>query len=403
MLPTDTRSSALRLLRALFEDAIGNLRLRFSRSVLAVLGIGIGAAAVTAMLQVGHNARAEAMREFDDVGADFAMILPPQMPSAPQLRREDVGALATSAIGIARAAPIIVATGTVVEGADRIQATVIGTTADLASVLRLLPNRGRFVSNLDEHMPFAVIGADVARRIQAARRRPLAVGDAVRLDGTLLQVVGQLPAQEVNPIVGLDLNQAVIVPFGATVRYSASPAISYVVARMEPRTREADVVAATIEFFRQRLRGASVEVRVASMLIATIDREMSIYGNLLLAIGAVSLTMGGIGIMNVMLMSVMERREEIGLRAAVGATPRAILTMVLIESVCLAILGAAGGTGLGILAGWFFVWRSGWSFEIAPLSVPLGAGMALVAGLLFGLYPAWRAAALQPVEALRRG
>lgn len=107
--------------------------------------------------------------------------------------------------------------------------------------------------------------------------------------------------------------------------------------------------------------------------------------------------------MNVMLMSVMERREEIGLRAAIGATPRAIMAMVLMESVCLAILGSAAGTALGILAGWFFVWRSGWAFGIAPLSVPLGAGMALIAGLVFGLYPAWRAAALQPVEALRRG
>lgn len=277
---------------ALLEDALGNLRLRFSRSLLAVIGIGVGAAAVVAMLQIGHNARAAAMRQFDDVGADFALILPPQSGRALPLCRKDVADLVAAGVGLAQAAPIILGTGSIVEGSEPIQAMVIGSGAALAAVLRLHPAHGRFVSDLDAQMPFAVIGDDIARRIAAARRRPLALGEAVRLNGSLVEVVGVLPPQPANPLLGLDLDQAVLVPFEAMIRYSASPVISHVIARMAPHVQEADMVASTAAFFRPRLRGALVEVRVASLLIASIDNQMSIYGNLLLAIGAVSLTMG---------------------------------------------------------------------------------------------------------------
>jgi putative ABC transport system permease protein len=149
------------------------------------------------------------------------------------------------------------------------------------------------------------------------------------------------------------------------------------------------------------MTSGAVQVTTAREMIASIEEQMRIYAALILGIGAVSLVVGGVGIMNVMLMSVMERRQEIGLRLAVGARCRDIRLMFLSETLILSAIGSATGTSVGYLAGWIFAGSSGWQFEAALLALPLGAGMALIVGLFFGIYPAARAARLEPVAALR--
>ena len=122
---------------------------------------------------------------------------------------------------------------------------------------------------------------------------------------------------------------------------------------------------------------------------------------MLAAIGGISLLVGGIGVMNVMLMSVMERRREIGLRAAIGATPRDLRAMFVIEAGVLALAGGVAGALLGIVSAWLIARGSGWNFSLALYVLPLGPGVAGMVGLAFGLYPAITASRLDPIEALR--
>jgi putative ABC transport system permease protein len=157
-----------------------------------------------------------------------------------------------------------------------------------------------------------------------------------------------------------------------------------------------------IEAYRKQVRdGGDIRVQTARQLIAGLDQQMRVYGLLLLAIGTVSLIVGGVGVMNVMLMSVMERRREIGVRLAIGARGRDIAIMFITESLLLSALGSTIGIFLGTAAGWIFAKLSSWQFEPAVTALPLGVGMAIAVGLFFGLYPALRAAKLDPIHALR--
>ena len=149
------------------------------------------------------------------------------------------------------------------------------------------------------------------------------------------------------------------------------------------------------------MRSGSVRVETARQLINSLQNQMRIYDLLLFGIGSVSLVVSGAGVMNVMLMSVMKRRREIGLRLAIGARRRDIGIMFLAEALVLSALGSLLGTGLGTFAGWIFARSSNWPFLPAPMALPLGAGMAVTVGLFFGYYPADRAARLNPISALR--
>jgi putative ABC transport system permease protein len=389
--------------RVLLEDAFGNLSVQPTKSLLALIGTAMGTAAVIALLHIGSNARAEALRRFKEVGSDFVTIMPPVgSASKVPISFEDVLEMPLGEMGLKSSVPLIQSTVRMPEGRDTSRVSFVGTTSSLLPLLHLTISRGRFVSEYDELEPFVVIGSEIAARIAALRAQSVTLGDHIRIDAEIYRVIGVLKSQPLNPLTGLDPNKTVFANIKATRRLVNPPDISSIAARMAPGATEQAVTSGIKKYFRRRLEGADVQVLVASALIANIDQQMQIYGTLLLAIGSVSLAIGGIGIMNVMLMAVMERREEIGLRAAVGASPTAIRIMFLMESICLASLGAAAGLLLGVVVGWIFSVRSGWSFEFSEAALPLGLGMALTVGLFFGIYPAHRAASLDPIEALRR-
>jgi putative ABC transport system permease protein len=387
----------------LLGDALANLRVRPAKSLLALIGIAMGTAAVIALLHIGANARAEALRGLEDVGSDFVTIMAPigAMTKAP-IRLEDVNEIPLAQTGLSAVAPMIQGAAQVIEGREQWQANVIGTTKALLPLLRMRLGEGRFVSEFDAFEPFAVIGAEIAEGLSAARGRRVAIGDRFRIGAEFFRIIGILAPHPFNPVTGLAPDKSVLVNLKSARRLIAPPLISAIAARMSPGAIEGRMTGAVKDYFRPRLAGAEVVILDAATLIASIERQMQIYNTLLLAIGGVSLAIGGVGIMNVMLMAVMERQEEIGLRAAVGASPKAIRTMFLMESVALAAAGSAAGLFIGIGAGWVFAVRSGWRFEFSPAALPLGLAMAVAVGLFFGIYPAHRAASLHPIQALRR-
>lgn len=148
-------------------------------------------------------------------------------------------------------------------------------------------------------------------------------------------------------------------------------------------------------------RDRKAEVLVPQHLLDGLARQANTFAYLLAGLGGISLLVGGVGVMNVMLMNVAERRREIGIRMALGARARDIRNLFLIEAATLSVAGALLGASTGLAAAYTFVRISGWSFSLAPLSLPLGICSALTVGLFFGLHPALAAARLQPVQALR--
>jgi putative ABC transport system permease protein len=390
------------VLRELAFDAASNLQALKGRTVLALVGIAIGTAAVIAMLHIGYNARKETMQQFDVLGIDLVNVTPRSdgMKNAviPLETARDVAAVG---VGVIAAAPFIL-TGTSVRiGRSSLQANLVAATDGIYSLAKAEIATGRRTSDLDGFAPFAVLGAVLAKDIAASTGRPVRIGDQISLDGQVMTVIGILASVYSNMVLGLDLDRSVVIPYAAARRLIPSPQITNVAARIDIANDDTIVSEKISEYFGARMRGGGVSVQTARQLIATLDQQMRIYGLLLLAIGTVSLVVGGVGVMNVMLMSVMERRREIGIRLAIGARRHDIRVMFLVEALLLSAAGSAIGTVLGTLTGWLFARSSGWSFAMAPVALPLGAGMALAVGLFFGSYPAARAARLDPIVALR--
>lgn len=402
-------AGGLGLWRALVADALGNLRAVRQRSLLALLGIGIGTAAVIAMLAIGDAAKRQALGQFRAMGTDLLAIQVDTAQAgrpAPLMPGDAAALLGRS--GLAAIAPIAVAGIELAHGRARAVASVAGVTGDLAPVARLRLAEGRFLSAFDESQTFVVLGGGLARKLGGDGGRDggrdgvgPAVGDDLRLGGYRYTVIGILEETVPNPLLPVDLNGAALVPLHGLRRIAADTGLTALVARMAPDTDDAAARHAVAAYFADAPHPRPVVVQSARQLIAAMAEQMQVYTLLLAAVGGISLIVGGVGVMNVMLMSVVERRREIGIRLALGARPRDILGMFLVEASVLSLGGGVVGTALGIAAAAVYAHSAGWSFALPAAALPLGLGMSVLVGLLFGILPALRASRLDPIQALR--
>jgi putative ABC transport system permease protein len=403
MSPAGSATAALAPTRLRFGDlarvASVGLRTRRLRAGLSALGIAIGVAAIVAVLGLSSSSQAGLLAEIDRLGTNLLVVTNGQSFAG---QAAELPLAAPGMIGRIGPVESVAQTGTIhghvyrsplipeVEtGAIEIQAASL----DLPQALAVKVVQGSYLNAATANEPVAVLGSSAAARLGIDHIYP---GERIWGDDQWLYVVGILGASPLAP----GLESAVLVGYKAAERYmhfNGHANTIYVRARNSEVGAVHSVLAATAN------PEAPNEVNVSepsSTLVARADAQSALNG-LFLGLGAVALLVGAVGVANIMIISVLERRSEIGLRRALGATRGQIRTQFLAEAVLLALAGGAAGVGLGALATVVYAQAKGWTAVVPTEAWGGGIGAAILIGAVAGLLPALRAARLSPTEALR--
>jgi putative ABC transport system permease protein len=381
------------------------------RSFLTTLGIIIGVASVVGMVHLGQSATRSVTQEIASIGANLLFVMPGTAPRGPGAIRtaarpfdvSDVDAIRREVAGI-RIAPAVPRNATVVFGNANQTIPVEGSTNEYFAVRNHPVAVGREFEDgeLRAGAAVCIVGRTVVEELYF-NVEPL--GSTLRVDRTACRVIGVL--SDKGHSMGQDRDRLIIMPLKSVQRRLAGNLdvqSIYVSALMDGSTSR---VKADIEsLLRQRRRiAASAEddffVRDTQDIASALEQTTSTLTILLGGIAAVSLVVGGIGIMNIMLVSVTERTREIGIRLAIGARMRNVLTQFLVESIVLATLGGIIGLALGLGGTWLAIRQLGMSFVASPGIMVLGFSFSVAIGIIFGYFPARKAARLNPIDALR--
>ncbi|WP_233972337.1 ABC transporter permease [Pectobacterium versatile] len=386
-------------------EPLNSLILLGRRAVLALLGIAVGCGSVVALLNIGHNAEAEAMGVFRGMGSDLLVASVQNRAgnhatgSAPA--DLDITVLRKNLPDIEAATPLIITSTEARLRGRSLSTMVVGSRAELSDVLELKLAQGRYLSDFDEQSTYIVLGANVAEQ-WASQGGVAALGECVQVSGYLFEIVGILQPQERNPLVPVSVDDSILMPISGMRRVMPTPQIVSVIVRNGNSDTLMQTGAQLKDYLASLMPKFDIGVQIPQQLLEGMAQQSRMFSWLLAGLGGISLLVGGVGVMNVMVMNVSERRREIGVRMALGARPRDIAGLFLLEAVVLSACGALIGAVCGVVAAWLFVFFSDWSaFSLSGLSLPLGIGSSLAIGLFFGLNPAMTAARLEPVQALR--
>ncbi|SDA54269.1 ABC transporter permease [Ectopseudomonas toyotomiensis] len=384
-------------------EAIGSLRTLGRRALLALLGIVMGSCSVVALLNIGGNAATQSLAIFRNLGSDILILqLPPLTTGHDGLPlRLDADSLRQDMPAIANLAPVMSYGAPAIFNGQQSNANIIGTIPELFTAAALSVEAGRALSGFDRRETYAVIGASLAQALSQPNA-PLKLGDRVRLHAYQFQIVGILKQEAPGLLLPFNANETLFIPLEGMPRLDPNARLSHVVARANSAEQVPLAGEQLVGAVTRRIAGdVQPNLVYAQQVLAGMQQQSQTFTYLLAALGLVSLLGGGVGVMNVMLMNVNERRREIGIRLALGARRRDIRNLFLVEAVALTSVGALFGAALGVAGGWGYAQLSGWAFALEPGALPLGLGSTVLVGLFFGLHPAMTASRLQPVEALR--
>ncbi len=394
-----------------FVMALREIRRNKMRSVLTMLGVIIGVAAVLALLTIGEGATTRITGDIGKLGKNMLVVVQGasnrgnRRGQAPPLELEDARAMVTELSSVQAAAPGAVKSALVVHGNMNWRTNVTGSTPDYAYIRDYTLARGRFFTHAEVAGGRAacVIG-DTVREQLYGPVDPL--GTTIRIEHVACQVIGVLEAKG-NSSVGSDQDDLVVMPVTAFQRRISGEKSVPLIFVSAKDGRSTTVVKGQIEaLMRQRRRialGAEDDFRVRDLkeFVELARSATSVLTALLGAIAAVSLLVGGIGIMNIMLVSVTERTREIGIRLAIGARGHEVLLQFLVEAIVLSTIGGLVGIGLGLAGSWAATTALEFPFVVMP-DVMFGAFFfSALVGVAFGFLPARKAARLNPIEALR--
>lgn len=389
-----------------------------ARSFLTMLGVIIGVASVISMVAVGSGAKGRVDAAFAAMGSNLLIVLSGSTStggvmggfgSMPTLTFGDPDAIRAEAPAVKRAAAMLVAKTTLVTEDANWTTSVAGTTPDYFPIRSWTIATGFPLADADVESgaKVVVLGRTVVDRLFGPAADPR--GRTVRIRGVPFVVIGVLERKGQSPM-GQDYDDVAVVPlttFQAKIQGSFGkyvPGVLLVSAVTADDTKRAEHEIAVLLRDRHHLASAAEDdfsIRNLTELASAQQQGTAALTGLLAAIAAVSLVVGGIGIMNIMLVSVTERTREIGLRMAIGAKPWNVLAQFLAESLLLGATGGVIGIALGVVTARLVAARLGWSQTTSVESIGVAFGFSVLVGVVFGFYPARRAANLEPIDALR--
>jgi len=403
-------------LRTAFE----NLAAHKLRSGLSMLGMIFGVGAVIAMLSIGAGAEREAMALIDrmgirniivrDTGVDDRNKLEEIRKKSIGLSRRDVQAIEEGVPGVELVTPrVMVDAYKIMAPGAKSEAKVLGVSHRQADLAHLEVIEGRFLDALDEksHAQVAVIGPGVRRELFGVET---ALGRQLKINDVWFEVVGLLGdaggGQSLEGVAVGSVADEIYVPFTAAIRkFDRDPfkaALDEIMVRLEEGVSPQSS-ATVIRSLLDRIHGGvdDYELVVPEALLEQRRRTQRLFNIVMGCIAGISLVVGGIGIMNIMLATVLERTREIGVRRAVGARRADIRVQFIIESFAISFVGGAAGVVMGIAIARIVAAYADWPTVVTPASILLSTGVSVSVGLASGIYPAFRASELDPIEALR--
>ena len=408
----------MRLLLMTIRIALRALRRNIMRSLLTTLGIIIGVAAVIAMVSIGHGASVSVQEQIARMGNNMLIILSGTttqgglrsgLGGAPTLTINDARAIQRESPAVSAVTYIRRQVQQVVAGNQNWSTAITGVTPDYQIVRDWPVAAGRFLTKQEEESAAtsAVLGQTVVQYLFGAGQNP--VDQLIRMNNTPFRVVGVLTPKG-QSTQGQDQDDAVFIPFSTaerkvlgTRRLGTVGAI--MVSAVSPEAiPEAQRQITALLRERHRIRPGQNDdftIRNLADIAATAESTSQVMNILLASVASVSLLVGGIGIMNIMLVSVTERTREIGIRMAVGAKSRHILTQFLLEAVVLSSIGGVVGAVLGVVGAKLVSALAHWPTIVPPDAIILAITFSAAVGIFFGFYPARKAARLDPIQALR--
>ena len=399
----------------LFKIALRALANNKLRAFLTMLGIIIGVASVIAMLAIGQGSKKSIQQQISEMGSNMIMIHPGaemrggvrQDPSAMQtLKLENYEKLSEECTYLSGISPNVSSSGQLVAGANNYPSSVSGVSMDYLTIRQLTVEQGEMFTENDIRTAakVCVIGKTIVDNLFPDGSDP--IGKVIRCNQNPFRVIGVLKSKGYNSM-GMDQDDVVLAPYSTVMkRLLAQTYLSgiFASALTEEMTEEAVDEITTILRREHKLKETDADdftIRTQQELSSMLNTTTDLMTTLLACIAGISLVVGGIGIMNIMYVSVTERTREIGLRMSVGARGVDILSQFLIEAILISITGGLIGVIIGCGASFMIKAIAHWPVFIQPWSVLLSFLVCTVTGVFFGWYPAKKAADLDPIDALR--
>ncbi|HLD24968.1 MAG TPA: ABC transporter permease [Patescibacteria group bacterium] len=400
----------------IITEALGTLAINKLRTGLAILGIIIGIGSVIALISLGQSSQKSVQNQIQSLGSNILTVQPMGQTSGAvrsaggggtTLTNDDAKAIkqATALTTVARVSPELSRRNQVTAGRNNTNTQIIGVEPQYADMRKITLSSGTFITDahLSSLSKVAVIGPQAASDLFGDNVDPL--GQSIRINGQTLTIIGVTVSKggsgfnNPDDALYVPLTTAQKILFG--INYVSSIAVEAIDA--DAMTQAQNDIGYFLLARHKITEPSNADFMIFSQndILNTVSQVTNTFTTLLGGIAAISLLVGGIGIMNIMLVTVTERTREIGLRKALGAKKRIIITQFLTEAIFLTVIGGAIGMIVGVITSYVLTKVMSMPFTVSPFAVLLALGVSGAIGILFGWYPAKKASDLQPIEALR--
>lgn len=280
-----------------------------------------------------------------------------------------------------------------------IKGGIVGITSDFVDIAKLTLQTGRFVSSLDKYSYYCTIGSNIYQQIKQYTIKPL--GEQIKLGDKIFTIIGIANPSQQGTFMEVDAANTIFIPLKTSYLLNQYTRINDSMIQTFPNVKLEAAQKMISTYLQKHLRNQKVSFRNSAQLLASMKKQQQIFTVFLGFIGGISLVVGGIGVMNIMLVAINERRHEIGIRRAIGAKRRDIQILFLAEAIFLALIGGFLGVIIGILASFIIAEVRHWEFHLFLFPPLVGFVVSTLTGIFFGIYPAFKASRLNPIEALR--